>query len=282
MGESRDELQQMLQAIEEWEREQKDLSIFEKIGRLPFALLDRFTPKGIQNKIAELLDELGGYLHTGGSYLVQKKSILQKLRAKWAEEDPVSLAASTAQGNPLDLLAVKQMPLALSNTVADSVRESNKKVAFAQGATTGFGGIFTLAVDIPAVLGIALKVLQETAICYGFDPDDPRERLFIVKCMQFTMSDIVGKQAVLQDIGDYDNPNRLRDSVSEVQGWRETMVSFTDNFGWKKLFQSVPVIGMIFGSFMNRSMIHDMAETAQMLYRKRAVLERLNALDDCC
>jgi len=33
---------------------------------------------------------------------------------------------------------------------------------------------------------------------------------------------------------------------------------------------------------MNRSMIHDMAETAQMLYRKRAVLKRLNALDACC
>lgn len=279
MGESRLELEQMLQTIEEWEREQKDLSIFEKVGRLPFTLLDRFTPKGIQNKMAELLDELGGYLHTGGSYLVQKKSILQKLCNKWKAEEPDSYAAFTAQGNPLDLSGVKQMPLALSNAVADSVRESNKTVAFAQGATTGFGGIFTLAVDIPAVLGIALKVLQETAICYGFNPDDPRERLFIVKCMQFTMSDIVGKQAVLQDIGDYDNPNRLRDSMSEVQGWRETMVSFTDNFGWKKLFQSVPVIGMVFGSFMNRSMIHDMAETAQMLYRKRAILERIKAQD---
>ncbi|MGG0811780.1 EcsC family protein [Paenibacillus alvei] len=282
MGESRLELEQMLQAIEEWEREQKDLSIFEKVGRLPFTLLDRFTPKGIQNKMAELLDELGGYLHTGGSYLVQKKSILQKLCNKWKEEEPDSFAAFIAQGSPLDLSGVRQMPLALSNAVADSVKESNKTVAFAQGATTGFGGIFTLAVDIPAVLGIALKVLQETAICYGFDPDDPRERLFIVKCMQLTMSDIVGKQAVLQDIGDYDNPNRLRDSLSEVQGWRETMMSFTDNFGWKKLFQSVPVIGMVFGSFMNRSMIHDMAETAQMLYRKRAVLERMKVPDASC
>ncbi|PZM64416.1 EcsC family protein [Paenibacillus dendritiformis] len=270
------ELEQALQEVEKWEREQKDLSFFDKIGRLPFTLLERFTPAGLQRKISELLDELGAYLQTGGKYLVQKKHVLNKLQAKRAEMDP---AAAGQRAEPEVALA-RSLPLAVCDAVAAEVMEANKKMAFAQGATTGFGGLFTLAIDIPAVLGLALKALQETAICYGFDPDDPRERVFIVKCMQFTTSDVVGKQAILKDVADYDNPERERAGWSEMQGWRETMASFTDSFGWKKLFQTIPVVGMVFGSFSNRSMIHDMAETGQYLYRKRAILARLQAVNN--
>ncbi|MCM3342790.1 EcsC family protein [Paenibacillus sp. MER TA 81-3] len=275
MQEQRAELEQALKEIETWEQEQRDLSILEKIGRMPFTLLDRFTPKGLQQKIAELLDELGSYLHTGGNYLVQEKSVLKKLHANWQEADP----ATAGQYAEPDIALVEAMPLAVCDRVAEQVREANKTMAFAQGATTGFGGIFTLAIDIPAVLGLGLKVLQETAICYGYHPNDVRERVFIVKCMQLATSDVVGKRAILKDLADYDNPDRARDAISEVQGWRETMASFTDSFGWKKLFQSIPVLGMVLGSFMNRSMIHDMAETAQNMYRKRAVKARLRELD---
>ena len=43
-------------------------------------------------------------------------------------------------------------------------------------------GIFTLTIDIPLLLGLQLKTLQDIAICYGYDPNVKEERLFIVKC----------------------------------------------------------------------------------------------------
>lgn len=69
------------------------------------------------------------------------------------------------------------------DTIVDKIIENRKSVATAQGATTGFGGIFTLAIDIPAVLSMSLNVLQEIAICYGYNPEDVQERLFIVKVL---------------------------------------------------------------------------------------------------
>ncbi len=63
--------------------------------------------------------------------------------------------------------------------------------------------------------------------------------------------------------------------MSQLQGWREVVYTYRDNFGWKKLFQMVPVAGMIFGAFINRSMISDLSEAGMMLYRKRKILERL-------
>lgn len=273
---NRTELEQALREIEQWELEQKGLNVFEKLMRIPFTLLDKFVPKGLQQKLAELLDELGSFVQTGGRYLVQKKSVLRKLRAH-AVKAGVEL---TLEDYSMDMEAIHKLPIKVCDDTANEIRNGNKNVAFAQGATIGFGGIVTLAADIPAILGIALKVIQETAISYGYDPNEARERAFIMKCMQLTTSDIVGKQATLKDIAHYDDENTGRHSLSEVQGWRETMTSFVDNFGWKKLFQTVPVLGMVFGSFMNRSMIHDMAETAQVMYRKRAIRARLRALDD--
>ncbi|MOA47608.1 EcsC protein family protein [compost metagenome] len=50
---------------------------------------------------------------------------------------------------------------------------------------------------------------------------------------------------------------------------------YRDNFGWKKLFQMIPIAGMLFGAFINRGMLNDVAEAASMLYRKRRVLIKL-------
>jgi hypothetical protein len=149
----------------------------------------------------------------------------------------------------------------------------------AQGATTGIGGFLTLSIDIPILLSLSLKTLQEIAICYGFDPNDRKERIFIVKCMQFASSDIVGKKSILDELSSYDNDSETsskNQAISQLQGWREVMITYRDNFGWKKLFQMVPIVGMVFGAFINKSTIEDVAEVGMMLYQKRRILNRLN------
>ena len=42
--ESRDELLSELQKIEVWEKDQSDLWFWERLGRLPFKVLDKITP----------------------------------------------------------------------------------------------------------------------------------------------------------------------------------------------------------------------------------------------
>ncbi|MDK8182963.1 EcsC family protein [Paenibacillus sp. UMB4589-SE434] len=272
--EQRDTLLQAKMEIEKWEKEQRDLWFWEKIGRIPFMIIDKLSPKILQRKVGQVLDEVGSYLHTGGRYLIQEKHVLNKIESHWKKTAP-------QQGLTVASIDdVQHVPLAVRDEVASQLRESHKTAAFAQGATTGFGGIFTLAIDIPAILGISLKVIQETAISYGFDPNEREERVFVVKCMQFASSDIVGKQAILKELTEFHRADRDREALSEMQGWRETMIAFTDNFGWKKLFQAIPIAGMVFGSFMNRSLIHDVAETAQMMYRKRVVLKMLQEMDN--
>jgi EcsC protein family len=72
-------LQQELQTITRWEQEQKDVWFWERLGRLPFKVLDKLTPNIVHKKVGQLLDELGSYIQSGGQYLVKEEKILERL-----------------------------------------------------------------------------------------------------------------------------------------------------------------------------------------------------------
>jgi hypothetical protein len=263
--ENKAELLRELQEIEKWVSDQRGLWFWEKIGRIPFMLLDRMTPAFIQKKIGVLLDELGQFIQTGGKYLVNEQLILNKFKPYLSQDQSVDVMTD-----------VIELPLQVMTKVSRDLIHNRQNVATIQGASTGIGGVFTLAIDIPLLLGLSLKTLQEVAIIYGYDPNDPVERIFIVKCLQFASADIVGKQAILNELGEfYKRAEHQNEMISQLQGWREVIYTYRDQFGWKKLFQLIPIAGMVFGAFVNRSMIHDIGEAGTMLYKKRRIMERL-------
>jgi len=268
--ESLAQLQAALAKVAAWEKAQNDLWFWEKLGRLPFMLLDKLTPKFLQAKIGQALDEIGHYVQSGGQYLASEQTVLQKLNERVEAYSIPSVAT---------LQEAAKLPLAVMNETVNNFTNSRAKLATVQGASTGFGGIFTLAIDIPALLGLSLKVLQEIAMSYGYDPKDERERVFIVKCLQFSSSDIVGKKAIQDELSSFDTQKGYSNGLAQLQGWREVIYTYRDNFGWKKLFQLVPIAGMLFGAWFNRGTIQDVAEAGAMLYRKRRILERIQALN---
>ncbi|WP_419891363.1 EcsC family protein [Paenibacillus xylanexedens] len=278
---SRETLDKELEQILKWEKQQKDLFIWDKIGRLPFAMLDKVMPRALKQKIGDSLNDVGQYVQNGGKFLVQKKKVAKLLQEE-AERSGYSMSDTTdrleqdaeAEGTA-KIHSVENLPLQVLDQVADNITESRTKFAAAQGAATGFGGIVTIAADIPMVMGLSLKVLQEMALCYGYDPDEPLERIFIVKCLQFSSADIVGKKAIIEELAAYDDPDKPIEVVSQMQGWREVFNSYSESFGWKKLFQLVPIAGMVFGSVSNKNTIRDVAEAGKMLYKKRLILQRL-------
>ncbi|WP_252503028.1 EcsC family protein [Sporosarcina sp. Marseille-Q4943] len=261
MTDSKEWLLNELEKVEEWEKEQSNLWFWEKLGRLPFKLMDKWTPDIIQKKIGILLDELGQYIQTGGSYL----STVSNIPNYYPHLDVQTLEH------------VKELEISTMDFAAEKIANNRKRLAAVQGASTGIGGLFTMTIDIPLLLSLQLKTLQDIAICYGYDPTEKEERLFVVKCLQFVSSDIVGKQAILAQISHFDDPDEAskREVMSELQGWREVVFSYRDQLGLKKLFQMIPIAGFVFGAFINRSAVNDIAVAGKMLYKKRRILERI-------
>lgn len=266
--ETRENLQNYLQEIESWEQEQKGLWFWEKLGRLPFKLLDKITPSFLQEKIGLLVNELGSYVQTGGKYLINEQSMIRKVRQE----------SSYPMIKTID--DIGKIPVEDMIKLSKDLQKGRVKLATVQGASTGFGGLFTLVIDIPVILGMALKTLQEIAIIHGYNPNDKEERIFIVKCLQFVSADIVGKEAILNELSAMnENKQPSVDMISQLKGWQEVFFTYRDQFGWKKLFQMVPIAGMIFGAYANKGMIQDIAETGMMLYRKRRIFEKLNEVE---
>jgi hypothetical protein len=266
--ESKEILNEELIAIEEWEKQQSGLWFWERLGRLPFKMLDKLTPQFVHNKIGILLDEMGSYIQTGGKYLINERILFDTIQKK--------------VNSPIESFEdVSTIPLANMKELTQHISEKRTKIATIQGASTGIGGLFTLAIDIPALLGLSLKTLQEIAVIHGYNPNDKLERVFIIKCLQFTSSDIVGKEAILKELSSYSQKGSAStEAISQLQGWREVVYTYRDQFGWKKLFQMIPIAGLIFGAYTNRSMVKDIAEAGEMLYRKRRIIERLEVYKD--
>ncbi|MDR0126967.1 MULTISPECIES: EcsC family protein [Bacillus] len=265
--EEREWLKAQLKEIEKWEKEQQKVWFWEKLSRLPFQMLDKLTPAFIQKKIGLLLDEMGNYIQSGGVYLTSEKGIIHQFQKKCADESIQRIED------------IENAPIEVMDAISEHMGKNRTNLATVQGATTGVGGMFTLAADIPAVLGLSLKTLQDIAVTYGYDPKNKEERVFIIKCLQLNSADVVGKKSILKELKSYHaSEGKHENMISQIQGWREVVYNYRDSFGWKKLFQLVPIAGILFGAVSNRSQLKGIAETGMMQYRKRRILTRLEEL----
>ncbi|ARD55123.1 EcsC family protein [Bacillus safensis] len=265
--EEREWLKAQLKEIEKWEKDQQKVWFWEKLSRLPFQMLDKLTPAFIQKKIGVLLDEMGHYIQSGGAYLTSEKGIIHQFQKKCADESIQRIED------------IAKAPIEMMDAISEHMGKNRTNLATVQGATTGVGGMFTLAADIPAVLGLSLKTLQDIAVTYGYDPKNKEERVFIIKCLQLNSADVVGKKSILKELKSYHaSEGKHENMISQIQGWREVVYNYRDSFGWKKLFQLVPIAGILFGAVSNRSQLKGIAETGMMQYRKRRILTRLEEL----
>ncbi|MGG0690622.1 EcsC family protein [Bacillus safensis] len=265
--EEREWLKAQLKEIEKWEKDQQKVWFWEKLSRLPFQMLDKLTPAFIQKKIGVLLDEMGHYIQSGGAYLTSEKGIIHQFQKKSADESIQRIED------------IGKAPIDMMDAISEHMGKNRTNLATVQGATTGVGGMFTLAADIPAVLGLSLKTLQDIAVTYGYDPKNKEERVFIIKCLQLNSADVVGKKSILKELKSYHaSEGKHENMISQIQGWREVVYNYRDSFGWKKLFQLVPIAGILFGAVSNRSQLKGIAETGMVQYRKRRILTRLEEL----
>lgn len=80
------------------------------------------------------------------------------------------------------------MSLAMRDHQAEEKISFYKKLAAAEGAGAGAGGILLGIADFPILIGIKMKFLFELAHIYGHSTLDYRERLFILYVFQIAFS----------------------------------------------------------------------------------------------
>jgi len=140
-----------------------------------------------------------------------------------------------------------------------------RKTAVIEGAGTGAGGILLGVADFPLLLSIKMKFLFEAAAVYGFDTNDPEERLFILHIFLLAFSSEEKRKETLFIIENWQQQKYL---VADMD-WRQFQQEYRDYIDLVKIFQMLPGIGAVIGAFANYNLLDQLGETAMNSYRLR-------------
>lgn len=140
-----------------------------------------------------------------------------------------------------------------------------RKTATVEGAGTGAGGIFLGLADFPLLLSIKMKFLSDTAVVYGFDPEQYEERLFILHVFSLAFSSDEKRQETFEILENWEE--RKLDLV-EVD-WRVFQQEYRDYIDFVKMLQLVPGIGAVVGAYANYNLLDHLGEVAMNCYRLR-------------
>ena len=157
-----------------------------------------------------------------------------------------------------------------------------KKIAAAEGAGTGAGGILLGLADFPILIGIKLKFLFELAHIYGYSTKDYRERLFILYVFQLAFSSSKKKPELLNTIKNWPAISQTfppaADYMKQVD-WLQLQQEYRDTIDFRKMLQLIPGIGAVVGAWANFGLLEELGVAGMNGYRMRNLQDKAAELD---
>lgn len=151
------------------------------------------------------------------------------------------------------------------------------------------GGAIASAVlgDAAAVLGLASRSVGHVSLLYGYDPEEPAEKLFVMSVVNAgTAMSASAKTAAMADI------SRLTQALVRGKAWavldksvvatvsRQFAKAFGARFTKQSLGKVVPAAGILLGGAFNWATLEAIVDAADIAYRRRFLLEKYPHLAD--
>lgn len=174
---------------------------------------------------------------------------------------------------------------ALSGAGAGLVISGGEIVAAASGGAASapsgaaIAGAFTG--DAAFVLGLASRSVGHISLLYGYDPESPVEKLFIMSVVNAgTAVSASAKTAAMADI------SKLTQALVRGKSWavlNETVVSkvanqfakaFSVRLTKQGLGKVVPAVGIVVGGTLNWATLEAIVDASDIAYRRRFLLEK--------
>ncbi|PGZ94345.1 ABC transporter-associated protein EcsC [Bacillus pseudomycoides] len=138
-----------------------------------------------------------------------------------------------------------------------------KKIAAAEGAGTGAGGLLLGLADFPLLLSIKIKFLFDAATLYGYDTSKKEERLFILHVFQLAFSSDDHRKEIWKAIETWDT------NIENHIDWEKFQQEYRDYIDLAKMLQLVPIIGAPVGAYANYQLLQRLGEVTMNCYRLR-------------
>ncbi|MNR07032.1 EcsC protein family protein [compost metagenome] len=165
---------------------------------------------------------------------------------------------------------------------AEELLSRYKKIAAAEGAGAGAGGILLGLADFPILIGIKLKFLFELAHIYGYSTRDYRERLFILYVFQLAFSSSKKKPGLLHTVKNWPTISQTlppaADFTNQVN-WLQLQQEYRDTIDFRKMLQLIPGIGAVVGAWANFGLLEELGVAGMNSYRMRNLQDKAALLN---
>jgi hypothetical protein len=165
-----------------------------------------------------------------------------------------------AYGLPINSFrGVYSVEMALLDDVASGVIHSGMRVAAAEGAGLGLGGIITIVPDLSILAGITLRTLQKLSLVYGFEfnTDEETADLWIATATAAGVDisrELLEKEVVNRFVPKVIQRIAVQASAEAVEKWSGRLI---------------PIASSVIGAGLNYYFVRAWGERARNHFRQR-------------
>lgn len=189
---------------------------------------------------------------------------------------------------------LKNKDLELSDKLANEVHNWAIGIATAEGAATGLGGIFTAAVDIPAIITIAMRTIHKMGMCYGYECNSEQDKQFVLAILAASgANSIEEKVAALTTLRTIEvaiakqtwkamAEKAAQSKLSKeaaIIGIRNLAKQLGVNLTKRQALQAIPAIGALVGASVNGWYIKDVGWAAHRAFQERWLIDNHKIID---
>lgn len=245
--------------------------LFDKWLELSFEKLDQDVRDQFFKSMDNWLFQLHAFIQHSESQLNTIERLLKEARMFDEQIDQIA--------------DMKQLSIDQLTYLADQQISKYRVYSFTQGGLSGTGGVL-LGIDIPAMIMLNLRAVQNIALVYGYDVNIPFEMMTSLKV--FHASTLpkrmrgTGWNRLIEEAHQtkdqyfyfYEDSEELTDETWLEQPLVQILKSIVIMMFRKKLIQGVPIIGMAIGASMNYKLSRQVTEFAHHYYKMRYLMEK--------
>jgi EcsC protein family len=208
----------------------------------------------LKSRVEEALRR--GFTHAYETVKVDPSKFLLQLQAGYG------LPITTYQG-------VYSVDLGLLDSVANDVTHASMKIAAAEGAGLGLGGLITLVPDLSILAGITLRAVQKLSLVYGFEYNSDNEiaELWMAAASAAGVDisrEVLEKEVINRFVPRVIQRIAVKASTEVVEKWAGRVI---------------PIASSVIGAGLNYYFVRAWGERAQVHFRQKhlALRERVSA-----
>lgn len=178
--------------------------------------------------------------------------------------------------------------LEVSDSLATTYWRRNVAYATGEGAAIGATGLAGLVADVPLLMTIAMRQIQEIGTSYGYHPNAPLEADYALQILQTgsavkpatKLEFLVFLKQTEQVLIKVAWKKMHADLAAKTIGITASLAAvrqFAKTLGIqltkRKALQMVPIVGALVGASFNGVFVNDVGRAAYMSYRRRFIAE---------